>query len=811
MWRRGDKLGYRIPLLSSLESWMKTKGCEEDDLIESPQDALVEEGEKDFGNYEFLGESRWGQEVLCQRPLSEQPVDFLEMYSGCGVMTACFKKAGCSVLPPLELKKGFDLRDQKLFWGVLSFVRAGKVKFVWWAPPCTTFSLARCPKLRSLFESWGFDLLDLQVVIGNLHALQCFLVAWAQLMVGHWFAGEQPAYGFMRAIFLWELLSRSIGVFEVLLDWCRFGRDFVKTTRLIANVSTLRKLGIRCCHGTRGNRSHQVLKGAATTAAGTYSSVFCERVVKLVKDCLFLGVGESHDHELIESDRCFDRVFCGAGDPKTEPFLEELLGDSPPKPPKVCGAGAPKTEPCLEELLRDSPPKPPKVCGAGAPKTEPFLGELLGDSFPKPPKVGRERQSRPRGGSALWAVQLSEGLHWKTWIQYSFKTREHINLQETKARRSLFKRLGHGMRVVVCQDSRVNLGSLGKGRSPSKALNRLLRSEAPYILGKNLYVSSVHFPTWSIRADAPSRGRQAELARTPLPKWFWKVSAGEHEAKEQLDFLQGLPRAFNRWFFMAGALLLRVSSRKSAASSSEATGSRNAGKRTYHRANAADEIGSFGQISGMVGNRTPPVHFGGVGSTTHRQFVRILRRIYHWYVRHWTHQTSSSRNSQCGGTTFWLAQIISCRAVESAENLGYFGAGSTPSSNSSPSTICSCNYCLGLGMASLCGPYGSGIFCFAETLRAYWAATSRLGFTCRSRGDRRNLCQNWQPQNSIQRCPGSTCPSGRAGDFDLVEFDATFFAALETYLAGFPRLFQEAIRAGPEGSLTWCSFLTVFP
>lgn len=60
--------------------------------------------------------------------------------------------------------------------------------------------------------------------------------------------------------------------------------------------------------------------------------------------------------------------------------------------------------------------------------------------------------------------------------------------------------------------------------------------------------------------------------------------------------------------------------------------------------------------------------------------------------------------------------------------------------------------------AAVCGPYGSGIFFFAETLRAYWAATSRLGFTCRSLGDRRNLCQNWQSQNSIQRCPGSTCP-----------------------------------------------------
>ena len=725
MWRRGDKLGYRIPLLTSLESWLKTKGCDEDDLLESPQEVWEEVGEKELDFRGWLNQSTWGQEVFCRRPLYEQPVDFLEMYSGCSVMTSCFEKAGCSVLPPLELKKGFDLRDQKLFWGVLSFVRAGKVRFVWWAPPCTTFSLARCPKLRSLFEAWGFDLLNLQVVLGNLHALQCFLVAWAQLMVGHWFAGEQPAYGFMRATFIWELLARIDNVIEVLFDWCRFGRNYVKTTRLLTNVSSLKQLGVRCCHGKRGARSHEVLKGAATTAAGAYSQVFCERVAKLVQQFLLI-----RSADLVEN-------------------TSNNRGDTPQNPPKAF----------------------------------------------------RERRSRPKGGSALWAVQLSEGLNWKTWIQYSFQSREHINLQETKARRSMFKRLGHGMRLVVCQDSRVNLGSLGKGRSPSKALNRLLRTEAPYILGKNLYVSSVHFPTWSIRADGPSRGRKVESARTALPRWFWKVSAGDHEAKEQLDFLQGLPRAFNRWFFMAGALLLRVSCRRTATPSGAATRQRDAGKRSHHRTNRNDEIRSIGPASSMVGGRTSTVQFGGLGSTTHRQFVRVLRRIYHWYVRRRTHQTSSSRNSQCGGSTFWLAKVISCRAMESAENMGHFGTGSTPSADSTASPLCSCDYCLGLGMASLCGPYGSGIFCFAETLRAYWAAACRLGFTIRSLGDRRNVCKNWESKNSVQRSQGSTCSSGRAGHIDLVEFDASFFAALETYLAGFPRLFQEAIRASSEGSL----------
>ena len=109
--------------------------------------------------------------------------------------------------------------------------------------------------------------------------------------------------------------------------------------------------------------------------------------------------------------------------------------------------------------------------------------------------------------SALWAVQLSESLRWSTYMQYRFRMVKHINLQEAKARRSLVKRLHRDKRVVIAQDSRVNLGALGKGRSPSRPLNSLMRSEAPYLLGKNLYVAGLHLP---------ARGQFARMPRAVL-------------------------------------------------------------------------------------------------------------------------------------------------------------------------------------------------------------------------------------------------------------------------------------------------------
>ena len=124
--------------------------------------------------------------LSCSPPLvlAEAPFDLLEVYSGCAQLSDSWRAKGLKVLPPLDIKNGWDLLDPALFVGLMSFVRARKVLFLWWAPPCTTFSLARCPKVRSLDAPWGFDLLADCVVEGNLHACQSILLAALQLMVG---------------------------------------------------------------------------------------------------------------------------------------------------------------------------------------------------------------------------------------------------------------------------------------------------------------------------------------------------------------------------------------------------------------------------------------------------------------------------------------------------------------------------------------------------------------------------------------------------------------------------------------------------
>lgn len=697
VWRRGDKVGYRMPLLTRLQSTLKGSGHNEEDLWDSSSDESIGGGgEACDWEHGFLDCLRKESPALV---LSEEPFDLLEISAECGQMSQSWIRKRLRVLPPLDLKKGWSFMDPQAFVGLMSFIKARKVKFLWWAPPRTTFSLARTPKVRSLDDPWGFDVLTERVVEGNLHVCQCILLAGVQMAVGNFMTGETPARGCLKAFPPWIHLTTMTGVFELLFDWCRFGQSCRKTTKLISNFPPVRRLGLRCCHQVQ--QRHLVAKGVKgenTTNWGVYSNSFCDRVADV--------------------------------------FVQWALVVSPPNP---FGMDAP------EGLL---------CAGDGDRNTSHFCQRV--DSTLAP----RQRRKR-KGGSALWAVQLSEGLTWKPWIKYQFRQKEHINLQETKARRTLFKRLGRDKRVVVAQDSRVNIGSLGKGRSPSASLNRIMRSEAPYILGKNLHVSSIHFPTWSLRADGPSRNHQVLGARTPLPVWFWKLRTGAREALIQLDELQGLPRAYNRWFLLAGSLLLRNGERSSQTSS-------DAGARPcFDRARSCDgpysehPTGPAYQTGGLVGNSTARGYFGGFGSASHRCFVRVARRIYGHLISGWSEPQVSSRDSECGGPKVWLAQILSCRALERTQDMGHVGASHSSPAYAGASALCSCGYCHGMAVAALCGVAGTGLFWIIETLRAYRFATTRSVSPARPLGRQCDLHSSFPAENSFSGSCGATCAPRR--------------------------------------------------
>ena len=709
IWRRGDKLGYRAPLLTALQSALKGSGYDEDffstDVAEEPdlcerefteEDHPISEKNASSVNSDLSREQV--QRVICDAQLlqvvpgkvplspSDPPYDFFEIYAHDTTMSDAWAKEGFRVLPPISFQSETDLRRQDIFWAVLGLIRARKVRFFWWSTGCSF----RSSKLRTRKKPWGLDLCELRTLTGNLHVCQGILLGLVQMSVGHWACGGFNAGALVGELPLWNWFL-TFGAFRLSFDWCGFDKQMHKTYCLVSNAACLYSLKQKHCYH-KGK-----LKNVFQQRVG-FPEDFCRAVARLCRG----GWTEQ---------------WTSGQDPPNKDFVE-------------------------------------------VPSTLDHFGDGLETSAASIPK----NNSRAiKLSSPLWSVQLSESLPWKTWIQYRFRMAVHINLQESKVRRSLVKRLRPNQRVVVAQDSRVNLGAFCKGRSPSKALNTLLRSEAPYILGKNLYLAGIHMPTWSIRADDPSRGRKVSEPRTPLPAWFWPLKAGVPGSHGALDDVESLPRAFNRWFLFGGAMLLRVSRGQcTAARASSFAQPGAAGTRQSIAADRGSQNNSPGQTGNMDATTSSHLGHGSFSSASRRCFFGVARRVHDSDVSCRSFPQRCSRDVECPHPEIWLASPHACSALECDPHVGVARTCDSPPSHAGLRPACACSYCIGMGLAEVRGAPCCGLFWLVETFRAALLAQARPRATVGSPRNLSSLSADRVAQNSHQRGPESTCANRRA-------------------------------------------------
>ena len=186
-------------------------------------------------------------------------------------------EAGFTVGPPIDLKEGWNLENQDLFEFLMRLCFAGRIGFLWLGPPCTTYSLARCPKLRSTTQPWGFNVLDPDVNSGNLYLHQSLSLLGAQSFVGGEAVVETPWGAFSRHLPWWKHFA-AVST-EVRLDQCRFGMPYMKPTGLLCTSREFAPLGRRC----RCTTPHERLEGARTAQAAAYPWAMCLEVAKLAK------------------------------------------------------------------------------------------------------------------------------------------------------------------------------------------------------------------------------------------------------------------------------------------------------------------------------------------------------------------------------------------------------------------------------------------------------------------------------------------------------------------------------------------------
>ena len=214
---------------------------------------------------------------------------FLEIFAGCGQLSACLQKFG-NVLPPIDIRDGpcFDMRFKKLQDIILDYISSGKISYVHLGTPCTAWSISRTrivnkSKARKLeMEAVEFALFTAKVVrCCHRHG-----VLWSV---------ENPQSSKLWAFHPISELYSLPGAAEIIFDMCCYGSPYKKPTKILSNVAGLCQLSQRC----QGGHTHTIAQGsqvatikgvskhvANTTLAGAYPAKLARRWASIVSRAL---------------------------------------------------------------------------------------------------------------------------------------------------------------------------------------------------------------------------------------------------------------------------------------------------------------------------------------------------------------------------------------------------------------------------------------------------------------------------------------------------------------------------------------------
>ena len=392
LWLAADRKGSSVPLGSGISEIFEDYDPLHEVLPSQPEnDAVLRKvGEVD-------------------RPIGLR-FDFIEVCGGSGVVTKELIKRGivCGPVFDLSFSNAYDLCDLKVARWLIHLLESDRLKSFLVAPPCTSFSPAAYPSVRSYRQPRGYDQSHPKVHLGNVLALVaiCLLfVALKQRKIG---LGEQPRRSKMRWLLEWRRLV-ALGAVECAVASCAYGSPHQKEFGLIGVNMLLDGIARRC---TR-DHVHIPIQGKFTNP----SAVYCPGLAVAFADL----------------------------------FQQHLID--------------------YDQQLRSE--------------------EL--DVF---------------GLESILANDVSVGLSWEQTASWEWRRRSHINVLEGKAALRLFEKVaaeGGDLRLPFLCDSHVARSAIAKGRSPSGALQCLLKRVCSVCVGYGLYPAGVFSPTRYNPADSPTR------------------------------------------------------------------------------------------------------------------------------------------------------------------------------------------------------------------------------------------------------------------------------------------------------------------
>ena len=251
LWLGGDKKGAYTRLDNPFRSVLRQVGCEEEDFSEKEE------------NDEYSFQTSHAP----SRFAFEFSFDFAEICGGSGVVSRAAARLGLNVLPPIELSDSphFDLGNGRLLEWICFMLQTGKIRSIMCEPPCTSFSPAAHPAVRSYKEPLGFNRKCRKTSLGNLLAFRCCFLLWVAWHYDRPSLLEQPFLSKMAWLAIWRFLL-SKGFAEAAVASCAFGSPHLKKFRLLCHGLDTDFLTVPCS----GDHKHVRIEGKLTKPSAVY-------------------------------------------------------------------------------------------------------------------------------------------------------------------------------------------------------------------------------------------------------------------------------------------------------------------------------------------------------------------------------------------------------------------------------------------------------------------------------------------------------------------------------------------------------------
>ena len=201
--------------------------------------------------------------------------DFVEICGGVGAVSRAASELGMVVAPVLDLSESrhYDLRDLRFLEWAVHMVETGRFASFLVEPPCTSFSAAAHPAVRSYKEPLGFCRAEEKTLHGNTLAFRSFVLLKVGRRKRRPCGLEQPHLSKMAWTTFWQTLLAA-GFFESIIASCQFGSPHKKEFRFLLYL--LDCLDVRC----PGGHSHLRVEGKWTKGSAVYVPGLAMHVAK---------------------------------------------------------------------------------------------------------------------------------------------------------------------------------------------------------------------------------------------------------------------------------------------------------------------------------------------------------------------------------------------------------------------------------------------------------------------------------------------------------------------------------------------------